>query len=190
MKYVSFLLFLLLILSACEKYTPKPSGYFRIDLPKHDYKKSNDFDYFNFLISKQAVIQKSLHGNKNEFNIIYPQFNAEIFCSYIPTNKENIPQLSEESRKFVYLHIQKADAIQEMVYENKEHNVFGLIYNIKGNVASPIQFSLTDSLHSFFRGALYFNHKPNQDSIAPVLEYVNKDIQTLIESFQWKQKKK
>jgi hypothetical protein len=46
---------------------------------------------------------------------------------------------------------------------------------------------LTDSVRSFVRCALYFDNIPNQDSIAPVLEYINNDIQVLMESFRWKQ---
>ncbi|MCC8146548.1 MAG: gliding motility lipoprotein GldD [Bacteroidales bacterium] len=191
MKYLFYLLFCLLVfsISSCQEYSPKPSGYFRVDLPEQTYSYTHQFEAFEFKYSDQAVIKEKPIPEKQEgefFNIVYPELNAEIFCSFLLTKKDNIPQLSEESRKFVYLHALKAEAINEKVYENSEHEVYGLVYNIKGNVASPTQFTLTDSINSFFRGALYFNNIPNQDSIAPVLEYINKDIQVLIESFQWK----
>jgi gliding motility-associated lipoprotein GldD len=90
----------------------------------------------------------------------------------------------------VYLHTIKADAIREQRFENPEQRVYGLLYAISGNVASPTQFVLTDSVRSFFRGALYFDNIPNQDSITPVLEYINNDILILMESFRWKQSSK
>lgn len=187
-QFYSILCIFIFGIYSCQEYTPKPSGYFRIDLPSHNYEENNSFSSFSFLISDQAIIKKNtLDEEKGKhFNIFYNNLNAEIFCSFIPTNPENIPLLSEESRKFVYGHIQKADAISEKVYKNPTKHVFGLIYYIQGNVASPTQFILTDSMHSFFRGALYFNNIPNQDSIIPALDYINKDIQVLIESFQWK----
>lgn len=190
MKY-QFLIgfvFTCILLSGCQEYSPKPKGHLRIDLPTTLYNKIDSFDYFSFDLSDQTSIdQLPSEEDKIYFNIKYSLFNAEIYCSYLPVKNKNISQLSEESRKFVYLHVLKAEAIQEQIFENREQRVFGLVYNIKGNVASPTQFTLTDSIHSFFRGALYFNHIPNQDSIAPILEYINKDIQILIESFQWKQ---
>jgi len=38
------------------------------------------------------------------------------------------------------------------------------------------------------RGSLYFNATPNKDSIAPVLDFVSKDITKLIETLQWENK--
>ena len=69
-----------------------------------------------------------------------------------------------------------AEAITEQPYGNPEHKVYGILYDIKGDAASPIQFMLTDSVHHVLRGALYFDAVPNKDSIAPVLNYVRKDI--------------
>jgi gliding motility-associated lipoprotein GldD len=176
-----------LLVSACiADYSPKPAGYYRIDLPAPDYHEQ-EFQTGEFQISNQASIVFTPQQEAGEFfNIVYPQLHAQIYCSYLSIKKENLAQLSEESRKFVYLHAVKADAIREQVFENQEQRVFGIRYDIQGNVASSTQFVLTDSIYSFFRGALYFDNTPNQDSIAPVLDYINNDIQVLIESFRWK----
>jgi hypothetical protein len=40
--------------------------------------------------------------------------------------------------------------------------------------------------HHFLRGALYFNTAPNIDSMGPVVDFVKKDMDHLIETFQWK----
>ena len=176
-----------LFCAACTHYSPKPSGYYRIDLPDPAY-RWQAFPAFDCCISEQAQMTAvPSSGNGDFFDLMYPRWNAQIHCSYFIIKKNNLTQFSEESRKFVYLHTVKADAIREQRFENAEYKVFGLLYNIRGNVASPTQFVLTDSVHSFFRGALYFDNIPNQDSIAPVLEYINKDIQVLMESFRWKQ---
>jgi gliding motility-associated lipoprotein GldD len=175
-----------LLFIACTDYSPKPAGYYRIDLPAHAY-RWNAFQAGEFQLSDRSTIVYTPQKEEGEFfNIVYPQLHAQIYCSYMVIKKENLAQISEESRKFVYLHAIKADAIREQVFENQEQSVYGIRYDIQGNVASPTQFVLTDSIHSFFRGALYFDNTPNQDSIAPVLDYINNDIQVLIESFRWK----
>jgi gliding motility-associated lipoprotein GldD len=86
----------------------------------------------------------------------------------------------------VYKHTVKAENIAEIPYENAEQKVYGILYELTGNTASPVQFVLTDSNKNFFRGALYFENVPNKDSIAPIVQYVQKDIVRLIESFEWK----
>jgi len=189
MKYLCHLLLVAICLpyTACSRYSPKPVGHFRIDLPDPVY-RWQEFPEFGFRISEQAQIANaSSSGDGDFFNLIYPRWNAQIYCSYFPIKKDNFMQLSEESRKFVSLHATKADAIREQRFENTEHKVYGVLFDIRGNVASPTQFVLTDSVRSFFRGALYFDNIPNQDSIAPILEYINNNIQVLMESFRWKQ---
>ena len=62
----------------------------------------------------------------------------------------------------------------------------GILYDLKGNTASNVQFVLTDSTKHFFRGALYFNNVPNKDSIAPMSDYIREDIIHIMESFEWK----
>jgi gliding motility-associated lipoprotein GldD len=80
----------------------------------------------------------------------------------------------------------RADAIIEHPFENQENHVYGILYEITGNAASPIQFIVTDSTRHFLRGSLYFNNTPNADSIAPVTAYIESDIRHLIESVNWK----
>ena len=185
--HFQYLLVLLPFLVSCSDYSPKPTGYFRIDLPTPVYSSVDTFPCFQMDISNQArIVSLPSEDEAILFNIDYPSLNAQIHISYLPVKKDELTQLTEHSRTFVYRHAIKADAINERVYQNPEQKVYGMIYNIEGNVASHIQFFLTDSVHSFFRGALYFNSVPNQDSITPVLKYINQDIEILIENFQWK----
>ena len=61
-----------------------------------------------------------------------------------------------------------------------------MIYDIGGNAASSIQFYATDSTKHFIRGALYFNVAPQPDSLAPVIQYLRKDIVRLLTTLKWK----
>jgi gliding motility-associated lipoprotein GldD len=88
---------------------------------------------------------------------------------------------------FAMKHITKANSIDEKIINNSNDRVFGLIYNISGSgAASTYQFYLTDSTSHFLRGALYFYFKPNNDSIAPVIDFIKQDINHLIKTFRWK----
>ncbi len=178
----------IVLFSCTPDYTPKPEGYFRIDLPeKHQYQRIENYPDFSFEISDLAKMESLQEGDTNRwFNIVYPLFNAKIYCTYLPVTPASLSEVSEDSRKLVYRHVVKAESIEEKSYENPGEQVYGLIYTLRGNVASPIQFVLTDSARRFFRASLLFNSQPNQDSIAPVLNYIDKDIKRLIESFYWK----
>ena len=180
----------LLVLSSCDEYfQPKPRGYFRIHLPEKSYAPIQQNLPYSFDIPSYSILEKDNHPYAEKYwnNLIFPSFNAKIHMSYKPVNN-NLPTLLEDAHKLVNKHIPKANAINERIYIDEEKGVYGVTYSIKGaDAASPFQFYLTDSTHHFLRGALYFNVSPNNDSLAPVISFLEKDIQKLIESFEWKE---
>lgn len=181
-------IFSLFIMSGCKKkYTPKPRGYFRIDLPEKKYQKLEGNYPFIFDYPEYAFIKKdnSTSSKKYWINIEYPEINGKIHISYL-TIDNNLNQIIEDTRKLAYKHSIKADAINERMFIKPEKKVYGILYEIEGNAASSMQFFLTDSINHYLRGALYFNVEPNKDSLAPVLNFVKEDITLLIESFEWK----
>ena len=64
--------------------------------------------------------------------------------------------------------------------------VFGSLFLLEGNSASPVQFLLTDSASHFLRGALYFDCRPNADSLAPAIDYLRQDVIELMQTFRWR----
>jgi gliding motility-associated lipoprotein GldD len=109
---------------------------------------------------------------------------AEIHLSYKPV-AGNLFIYTEESRELTYKHTQKASAIEERIFVNHSDRVYGTIYLISGNAASPIQFYLTDSIRHFLRGALYIRDVPNIDSLKPVIDFLVPDVIRLIETTVW-----
>ena len=84
-------------------------------------------------------------------------------------------------------HMSRAMGIRDSVIINPEKEVYGLIYFLEGeDVASPLQFYLTDSTDHFMRGSLYFNVRTNNDSLAPVIDFIIDDVRHLIETIEWK----
>ncbi len=184
-----FLLLISILFTSCdEDYTPKPRGYFRIDLPTNTYQTIATNCPFSFEYSKYANANV-YEGSQIEncwYNIDYPKLNATIHLSYSPLQgKDDLEKQLSNSRTLVYKHTVKADGIEEIPISYESKNVYGLIYNLSGNSASQVQFYLTDSTKHFLRCALYFNSSPNADSIAPVLNYISKDIDRFIETFRW-----
>lgn len=176
-----------LLYSCGDTSTPRPYGYFRVDLPPHQYMLFDSVSLpYLFDKSISATVKPETEESENYWiDISYNILKANIYCSYKPVNS-NLFHLLEDSRKIVYKHSVRADGITETPFENPEKRVFGILYELSGNTASPVQFVLTDSMKHFFRGALYFDNVPNKDSIAPMAEYVRKDIVRLMESFEWK----
>lgn len=168
---------------------PKPNGYFRLDMPERDYQDFDSTFPYAFEYPVYAEIKKDNYSPEEPYwiNIIFPQFKGIIHLSYKSVNDTNLIDYLEDSRTFVMKHIPKASAIYDSLIFDRDRNIFGLVYEIQGsNAASPYQFFVTDSVNHFVRGALYFNVVPNNDSLQPIIQFLKKDIDHLIETFRWK----
>jgi gliding motility-associated lipoprotein GldD len=166
---------------------PKPRSYFRISFPEKKYIKYDSVCPFTFDIPAYSRMDRDRNYGAEPcwLNLNFPSFNGTLHLSYKPVNG-NIKQYLEDTYSLAAKHQIKASGIEEHLISRDSSKVYGLIYEIKGNAASSIQFFLTDSTHHFLRGALYFNVAPNIDSIAPVLEFIKKDINQMISTFEWK----
>ena len=186
-KFLSYIILSLLLISCGGNYSPRPYGYFRVDLPEPTYRMIDTLNLpYRFELSSYAVLKYREEPNEKFWiDITYPHLNAGVYCSYKPV-QNNLFELTEDARKYVYKHSVKADGISERVFQNEDKRVFGLLYDLKGNTASSLQLVLTDSTKHFFRGALYFDNVPNKDSIAPMAEFIRQDMIHLMETFEWK----
>lgn len=184
------LLFFSLFLASCgSEYTPKPRGYFNIDLPEKKYRAYNGDCPYSFDYPVYANITPDTKSDAKPcwLDINFAEFNGKIHLSYQPvTSKAQFNQLVEDARTFAFKHTVKATSIDEGVIAYPEKNIYGVYYSIGGNTASSVQFYLTDSTRNYLRGALYFNEQPRLDSIQPVLDFIKKDIDVMIKSFKWK----
>ncbi len=185
---VTMLIITGMVFTSCTPdYVPKPRGYFRIELPE---KKYFLFEPTQCPFSFEAPAYAELIPDTNSlaepcwWYMRFPQFGGEVFLSYKPVSG-NVREYIEDAYTLAYKHTVKADEISETRISGHE-NIHGTLYYIGGNAASSVQFFLTDSIHHFLRGALYFNAVPNSDSISPVSDFIKADINHLIESFTWR----
>lgn len=176
----------LFAISCKEETFPKPQGYLRLDYPFAKYETYQNNCPFSFGKNVYSIIK---HKTDCDFNIDYPSMKASIYISYRPINN-NLDSLLNDAQRLTYHHSKKARSILEERYVNTEDKVYGMLYEIGGEAASATQFYLTDSLKNFITGSVYFNVKPNADSLLPASEYIRNDAILLIESLKWKNQNK
>lgn len=165
---------------------PRPKGYYRIAFPKHAYvlyKDSCPFSFEHPIYSQ--IMYRNNYRSKCWPDVYFPQFKASVHLSYSQVD-DNLEQILEDSRTLTYKHTVKANDIAEQYIQLPDKRVFGTLYSVSGNAASAIQFHLTDSSRHFIRGSLYFNASPNSDSLAPVINFLSKDVEHLIQTLNWK----
>lgn len=182
------LLLLCLCFVACHRQqAPKQYGYFRIAIPDTAYQSADLNNYpYSFKVSKNATIKPHhFEGENYWIDIYYPTLDATIYCSYKPV-KNNLRMLLRDAQEFLFRHSRVASAIPAQEYADATRKMYGVCYELHGDVASPIQFVLTDSIQHFFRASVYCNAAPNQDSLAPIYDYLREDIKVMIESMTWK----
>lgn len=192
---IFFLAALPFLLAACAQQgsTPKPRGYFRVELPAKKYQTFNEPGYpytFEYPVYASIVKDTTFFDEKAEnpwwINIDFPGFNSKIYMSYKEVGARNsLDKLINDAFKLTYKHTYKAASIEEAPISTP-HRVSGLFYEVGGNAASAKQFYATDSGHHFLRGALYFYAPPNADSLAPMHRFLEEDMWHLVNTLQWK----
>jgi gliding motility-associated lipoprotein GldD len=180
------------VLASCQdNYVPKPRGYYRIDFPEKNYRMfDTTFPYtFEYPVYGKIVRDSTRGAEPFWINIVYYPYNAQLHISYKVIDK-NLTTYLNDAHTLVNKHIPKANAISQREYVDTIENVYGLVYEISGSdAASTYQFYLTDSTKNFVRGALYFDLVPNNDSLAPVISFLKKDVEHMITTFRWKKVK-
>ena len=183
----------LLFLVACNSpYTIKNKGYSKLSFPAKSYQVFNQtnapysFEYPSYAIIDENVNEQRTDLQKGKWlNIQFPGQEATIYVSYLAMQAKQLDTLIRDAYTFANNHNNRASSISDSVFQNKQ-GVEGIFFTIGGDVATPYQFFLTDSTHHFFRGALYYDTTPNQDSLAPVNAFLLEDIQHILNTFRWK----
>lgn len=185
LSFFGFIVAILLAGCTDDDAVPKPIGYFRIDLPEHAYQTKELNCPFNIEISKHSRLE-IFEDQPCWFNVYYPNLDVRIHLTYRSVDG-NLRDFLEEAHKLAFEHQIKANSIKTKRVTRPESDVYGLIYDLEGSVATPFQFYLTDSTDHFLRGSAYFNARPNPDSLKPALAYLEKDLQHFVEHFEWKE---
>jgi len=179
----------LLIFSCTTDYQPKPKGYNRLVLPKAEYQLLPDTLPYQFEYSKHAKLLKdtSWISERHWVEIYYPELKANIHITYKQVHGKEavLKELLNDAYNLTSKQQIKANAIDELITKTPSGKT-AMIAEIAGEVPSQFQFTMTDSSKNFLRGALYFNTRVQNDSLAPAIEFMKKETLHLINTLQWK----
>ncbi len=211
-KSFFFIINLVILFVACNSnYSYKKKGYFKISLPEHVYQKfeKNEYPYsFEYPVYATVIKDSTYFDSKPEndywINIDFPSLHARIFLSYKIIGGKATYKVKQANglykdsiaiNKFdlmvndAFNLTNKNDVIATSISDSliyTPNKVSGIFFKVGGNAATAKQFFLSDTTRHFIRGALYFDTTPNADSLRPVQDFLQKDIEHMINTFTWK----
>lgn len=196
MKLIALVLIsLFVLLSSCTEdkiMVPKPRMFPKVIYPVKDYInfkvetcpfKMKIPKYFEYA---QDTFHLDTGNNKCWFDLYCKDLNAYLHLSYLSIdNRKHFDELVGDAFELADKHNIKANYRDEIKISNLDKNLHGLLFEIDGPVATPIQFFVSDSTQHFFRGSLYFKSKVNRDSLAPIYSFLKDDVVHLLDNFSW-----
>lgn len=188
-RFAGVLVVLAAMLTGCDReYLPKPLGYNRLELPAPAYRSLPDTLPYSFEYSKHATLLADTSAIRERFwiEIYYPQLKSNIHITYKPLrgSQKLLKEFMDDAYTLTAKHQIKAYAINEVITVTASGKT-AVIAELEGEVPSQFQFTVTDSTRNFLRGALYFNTKVQNDSLAPAIEYMKRDMIHIINTLEW-----
>ena len=181
---------LIVLAGGCrDTYSPKPKGYNRLQLPPHEYISLPDSLPYSFEVSKAARILRdsSYIAERYWIDIYYPVMKSNIQITYKALHNDSVllKELVNDAWKLTSKHQIKAYAIDESIVKTPSGKT-AVVAELAGEVPTPFQFYITDSVENFLRGAVYFRTATKNDSLAPAIEYMKIDAIHLLNTLVWK----
>ena len=207
-----FLFFYLIFLVACNSpYVSKKRGYFNVSFPQRSYQKFDQegFPYsFEYPTYAQIVKDSTYFDNNPEdkywVNVDFPQFRGRVFLSYKSVGGKALYKIKQSNGSYkdslgtnvfdrmvgdAFNLTNKNNVVSNSIKDSLIHtpnNIYGVFFKVGGNAATAKQFFLSDTTKNFIRGALYFDVTPNADSLQPVQDFLQADLEHMISTFKWK----
>lgn len=207
-----YLFALIVFLFACNSpYISKKRGFFKIDFPERGYQKFEQegfpysFEYPVYAkITKDSSYFDSNPENPYWINIDFPGFHSRIFLSYKLIGGKALYKIKMPDGKYkdslginsfdkmvedAFTLTNKNNVVSNSIKDSLIHTpngISGVFFKVGGNAATAKQFFLSDTTKNFMRGALYFDVTPNSDSLLPVHNFLQVDLDHMINSFKWK----
>jgi gliding motility-associated lipoprotein GldD len=214
LQYFFIIITCFVFFAACNSpYVSKKRGYYTIELPERKYQK---FDQPGFPYSFEYpvyanIIQDSTYFDNNPENsywrnIDFPQFHARIFLSYKEIGGKALYKIKQPNGQYkdsfttnvfdkmvadAFTLTNKNNVVSNAIKDSLIHTpngIGGVFFKVGGNAATAKQFFLSDTVKNFIRGALYFDVTPNADSLRPVQDFLQTDMEHIINTFKWKNK--
>lgn len=178
------LLIAALLIGCGDDPVPKPKGWPRIDLPPVAYAEQAEAAFTAERPAYASLVERPRQDSARWYDLRFTGQRATVHLTYSPV-RGDLPALIEDAHDFKRKHEAKAVRIRSERVLRHDERVFGTLFDVEGDVASPFVFYLTDSAQHFLYGALYFDARPNADSLAPVTERLRADMRHFAATLRW-----
>lgn len=183
---------LLVMLASCgEDPVPRPRGHLRLDLPDTGYVRWSGMCPFTAELPVYAMgvdrpgQTAATADTACATTLRFPGQRASVFLTCRRLDGD-LAELIEDAHAFKAKHEARAARIRPERVQRPGARVFGTFFNVDGDVASPLVFYLTDSTSRFLYGSLYFDARPNADSLEPVTGRLRQDLRRFATSLSWR----
>ena len=192
MKFLHKILFLfglLLFHFSCDEtsYLPREKAFLRLEFEKPMYDTfSSEFSKLNFIFNNAYASFEIVSDKKTVLR--YKDIKIDIVL--IDMQLENTSSIEESLQNFYMFlepHRKKSNQISVKEFVSADNKRFAKVFEMRGPVASPLQFYVTDSINNFLFGSMNLTEKSDYDSIYPSIMYVKNDIFSIIESVNWEE---
>lgn len=196
---------------ACNStYTSKKKGYYKVDFPERKYVTFHQEGYpytFEYPVYAQVIKDSTYFDASAEnpywINLDFPQFGGRIFLSYKIIGGKSVFKIRQANGSYkdssginafdnmvndAFNLTNKNQAVTSVIKDSlmrTPNGLTGIFFKVGGNAATAKQFFLSDTTKNFIRGALYFDVTPNADSLRPVQDFLQTDIEHMINTFKW-----
>ncbi len=176
-------MFLLILIFSCDFSTnlPKQKAYFAPEFKTPEYDNVSLDCGYTFYKNLEATIKDFKNCN---YEISYENFNAKIFINQIVFS-ESVDKVTNVFNLKINENLKYSDQVIESDFFDSERRIYSKLYSFVGNSPSNIQFYLTNKIDKFLTGSLFFETKPNYDSLYPNINYIKNDIKKMVSSFKW-----
>lgn len=165
--------------------SPKPRAYPRVEWPEKGFATYDD-PACPFTFAYPAYGEVVRKDDPCWFDIAMPALHASLHCSYIPVkDRAEFDELVRDAFIIASKINERANYMEEIPYRNS-HGAGGLVLRWTGPAASPFHFILTDTTTHFLRASLYFDARAEPDSLAPVVDFILADMDSLLATFAWR----
>ena len=184
---ILFLFGLFLFHFSCDEsnYLPREKGFLRLEFEKPTYNTfSDESSALNFIYNDAYSSFEIVSDEK--IALRYKEIKISIVLSDVKL--ENISSFEESIQNFYMFlepHRKKSNQISIKEFTSADNKRFAKVIEMRGQVASPLQFYVTDSINHFLFGSMNIMEKSDYDSIYPSVMYVKNDIFSIIESVNW-----
>ena len=180
MKKISLLTVFFILGCSNDPIIPKPNAFLYKEFQTPNYKLYQNNCGFSFQINDKSIITQEGCNLK----IKNLKLRSTIFITHIKIDN-NLSLIESDFTDKINKNSENAFFVNSSEYVDEQKKVFAKYFSFSGDTPSNTYFFITDSDKFYLSGSLFFDSKPNYDSLLPSINHVNKNIRKLIQSFNW-----